>query len=223
MRRSRIVALLSSLCLCVSVVQSFAASPVLSGISPRGGQRGKEEVLVFGGARLADAKEILCYSTGFTVKKLEVVNDTQVKATVPIAAECALGQHAMRVRTASGISELRTVWVGSLPVVAEKEPNSDFSAPQKIPLNVTVAGVVDNEDVDYYAVECKKGQRLSVEIEAMRLANTLFDPYVAILDSKRFEVASSDDSPLLKQDGMCSIVVPEDGTYHVQVRESAYG
>jgi hypothetical protein len=202
---------------------SFGASPVLSAVSPRGAQRGKDVVLTFSGARLADAKEVLFYTPGFSVAKLEVVNPNVVKATINIAPDCRLGEHSVRVRTASGISEMRTFWVGALPVVAEKEPNSDFAAPQKIPLNVTIEGVVDYEDVDYYAVECKKGQRLSVEIEAMRLANTLFDPYIAILDSKRFELASSDDSPLLGQDGMCSIVVPADGTYIVQVRESAYG
>jgi hypothetical protein len=222
MRRSRI-GFLSALCsLCLCGPNLFSASPVLGGISPRGGQRGKEEVLFFSGARLSDAKEIFFYSPGFAVKKLEVVNDTQVKATVHIAPDCALGEHSLRVRTASGISELRTFWVGALPVVAEKEPNSDFASPQKIPLNCTVAGVVDYEDVDYFAVECKKGQRLSVEIEGMRLANTLFDPFIAILDSKRFELATSDDTPLLGQDGMCSIVVPADGTYIIQVRDSGY-
>jgi hypothetical protein len=82
---------------------------------------------------------------------------------------------------------------------------------------------VQSEDVDYFVVECKKGQRLSVEVEGMRLGVTVFDPYVAILDSKRFELATSDDSPLLGQDGGCSIVVPADGKYIVQVRESAYG
>ncbi len=179
-------------------------------------------MLTFGGARLDDAKEVLFYSPGFRVQKLEVVNASVVRATVKIAGDCRLGEHACRIRTAGGISELRTFWVGALPVVAEKEPNSDFATPQKIPLNVTVVGVVDYEDVDYFAVECKKGQRLSVEIEAMRLANTLFDPFVAILDSKRFELATSDDTPLLGQDGMCSIVVPADGTYVIQVRESAY-
>jgi hypothetical protein len=194
---------------------------VLNGIAPRGGQRGTEVVLTFSGARLDDAREVIFYSPGFSVKKLEVVGG-QVRATVQIAADCKLGEHAARVRTSSGLSELRTFWVGALPIVPEKEPNSDFAAPQKVPLNVTVVGVVDNEDVDYYAVECKKGQRLSVEIEAMRLANTNFDPFIAILDSKRFELATSDDTPLLGQDGMCSIVVPADGTYIIQVRESAY-
>jgi hypothetical protein len=201
---------------------SFGASPSLGGISPRGGQRGTEVTFSFGGARLGDAKEVLFYSPGFEVKKLTVVNDNVVQAVVKIAADCKLGEHAARVRTESGVSELRTFWVGALPVVQEKEPNSDFAAPQKIPMNCTVVGVVDYEDVDYYSVELKKGQRLSVEIEGMRLANTLFDPFIAILDSKRFELATSDDSALLGQDGTCSIIAPADGTYVIQVRESAY-
>src|SRR5262245_36843603 len=208
--------------LCV-LSSARAVSPSLGGITPRGGQRGTEMAVLFNGARLADAAEILFYTPGFSVTKLEVVNDNQVKATVKIAADCAPGEHIMRVRTKTGISEMRTFWVGALPAVAEKEPNSDFDKPQKIPLNVTVEGVVDNEDVDYYAVELKKGQRLSAEIEGMRLGTTFFDPYIAILDGKRFELATSDDSPLNKQDGMCSIVAPADGTYVVQVRDSAFG
>lgn len=198
-----------------------AASPVLGGVSPRGVQRGTEVVLTFGGARLDDTKELIFYSSGFTVVKLEP-SPTAVKATIKISPDCQIGEHAVRLRTSSGISELRTVWVGSMPVVAEKEPNNEFSIPQKIPLNVTVEGIVQSEDVDYYSVDLKKGQRLSVEIEAMRLANTLFDPYIAILDSKRFEMVTSDDSPLNKQDGMCSIVAPADGTYIVMVRDSGY-
>jgi hypothetical protein len=202
-----------------------AAAPVLGNILPRGGQRGTDAVVVFSGGRLSDAKEIIAYSPGFQVTKLEVVNDAQVRATIKIAPDCRLGEHAFRVRTASGLSEMRTWWVGALPAMDEKEPNSDFAAPQKIPLNVTVHGVIENEDVDYFLVECKKGQRLTAEVEALRLASDgqLFDPYVAILDMKRFELAASDDAPLLGQDAVASLLVPADGTYVVQVRDSAYG
>ena len=52
---------------------------------------------------------------------------------------------------------------------------------------MTVQGVADREDDDYYQVQCKKGQRLSVEVEAMRLGRVMFDPYIAILDKNRFE------------------------------------
>ena len=145
-----------------------------------------------------------------------------MKATVAIAADCRLGEHAFRVRTATGISDLRTFWVGALPIVDEKEPNNSFEMAQAIPMNVTVHGVVTNEDVDYFVVDCKKGQRLSVEIEGMRLGTTFFDPTVTIFNDKRFELAVADDSYLTGQDGGASIVVPADGKYFIQVRESSY-
>jgi hypothetical protein len=213
-----------SLCLCGSF--SFAASPVVSGIMPRGGQRGTDVVFTIAGARLADAQEIMCYSPGFQVGKLDA-KDNQVQATVKIAADCKLGEHAFRLRTASGVSDLKTFWVGALPVVQEVEPNNEFAKPQAIPLNCTVHGSVTPEDVDYFAVDAKKGQRISVEIEGVRVATdmgagNLFDPFIAILDSKRFELATSDDTPLLKQDGCLSIIAPADGKYVVQVRESSY-
>jgi hypothetical protein len=218
---SRLLTALSVLCiLCGS---SIAASPSLGGIQPRGSQCGTEAVLTFQGARLTDAQEILIYYPGITVKKLEVVNDATLKVAVTIAPDCRLGEHAFRVRTGGGISDLRSFWVGALPVVEEVEPNSELDKAQPIQLNCTVHGIVQNEDVDYFSVECKKGQRLSVEVEGMRLGVTFFDPYVAILDSKRFELATGDDSPLTGQDGRCSVVIPADGKYIVQVRESAYG
>ncbi|MFM7925932.1 MAG: PPC domain-containing protein, partial [Planctomycetaceae bacterium] len=127
------------------------------------------------------------------------------------------------MRTKSGISDYRTFFVGALPVVEEKEPNTDFAAPQEISLNVTVSGVVQNEDVDYFVVDAKKGQRLSVEVEGMRFGQTLFDPYVAILNDRRFELAAVDDSPLLKQDAAASIEVPADGKYIIEMRDSGYG
>ncbi len=199
-----------------------AASPRLSIITPRSIQRGVETDVVFSGSILKDAQEVFFYSPGLSVTKLEAINANSFKAKVKVAADCRLGEHTAQVRTATGISDYRTIFVSALPLVNEKEPNSDFKTPQKINLNVTVHGIVQNEDVDYFSVDMKKGQRLSVEIEGMRLGNTMFDPFVAILDSKRFELASADDTPLLKQDAATSVIVPADGTYIIEVRESAY-
>jgi hypothetical protein len=211
------------LVLVLAAASARGASPVLSSVLPRGGQRGTEVEVTLGGDRLGDAKEILFYEAGLRVVKLEVVNPQQVKAKVAIAADAATGEHALRVRTSTGISELRTFWVGSLPEVAEKEPNSDFSQPQKIDLNVTVTGMIESEDVDYFVVEAKKGQRITAEIEALRLGTTLFDPYLAILDENRFELCASDDAPLLLQDSLASIIAPKDGTYVIQLRDASYG
>src|SRR5262245_17740655 len=151
---------LCSLCLCGSF--SFCASPALTGIMPRGGQRGTEVVLTFAGARLADAQEVMCYSPGIQFGKLEA-KDNAVTVTAKIASDCRLGEHAFRLRCASGVSDLKTIWVGALPIVAEKEPNNEFASPQAIPLNCTVQGTITSEDVDFFVVEAKKGQRISVE------------------------------------------------------------
>ncbi|MDA0833396.1 MAG: PPC domain-containing protein [Planctomycetota bacterium] len=199
-----------------------AASPTLSIIQPRGGQRGTELEVVFSGARLADAQEIYFYEPGMETLKIEAIDANQIKVQLKINADCRLGEHVLQVRTATGISDYRTFYVGALPSVAEVEPNTDFETPQIISMNSTLVGVVTSEDVDYFQVEAKKGDRISVEVEAMRLGSTLFDPYVAILDSRRFELASSDDSPLVWQDAVCSVIAPEDGQYTIEMRESAY-
>ncbi len=210
-------------CLLGSVAQ--AASPALSGVRPSGGQRGTEREVTLSGARLKDAREIIFYRAGIKVKKMDPGNDkgTAVKAVFQIGPDCPLGEHPLRIRTASGLSDIATFQVGPFPDIADAEPNDDFGAPQAIGLNVTIDGTVKNEDVDHFVVEAKKGQRISAEIEAMRLGGALFDPYLAILDEKRFELAVADDTPLLAQDGAASIVAPEDGKYIIRVRESSYG
>jgi hypothetical protein len=89
-------------------------------------------------------------------------------------------------------------------------------------MNVTVNGTADNEDVDYFVVEAKKGDRITAEVEGIRLGITLFDVYVAIMSAARFELSASDDNALVWQDGVASIIAPEDGKYIIQVRESSY-
>jgi hypothetical protein len=208
--------------LTATATPALASSPSLGAVRPLGGQRGTDLEVTLSGARLADAKEVLFYQPGIAVTKIAAVNDGNVKATFKIAPDCHLGLHDLRLRTATGVSELRTFSVGALKEVTEIEPNNDFAKPQPIAMNSTINGVADNEDVDYFAVTAKKGERISAEVEGIRLGVTLFDPYVAIMDSKRFELASSDDAAAVYQDGIASIVAPADGTYVIQVRESAY-
>ena len=198
------------------------SSPQLNVILPRGVQRGTQQVLTFTGARLDDALEILLYDVGISVAKIEVVDANNLKVTVDVAADCRLGEHLAQVRTKSGISEFRSLFVGALPTVEEVEPNSEFQQPQRIELNQTVSGVVQNEDIDWYVVALQAGQRLNVEIEAIRLG-TMFDPFVGIVDANRFEIVAADDSALLKQDSLVGLVAETAGDYYVYVRESSFG
>ena len=199
-----------------------AASPQLSYVLPPGVQRGHEHVLTLTGARLADVEEVLLYQSGVTVKKVEPVDAQNVRVTVDVAPDCRLGEHLIQLRTRSGISDYRSFFVGALPSVDEKEPNSSFDEPQPLESNVCVAGVLQNEDADYFRIHAKKGQRLSVEVEGIRLGQAFFDPFLAILDKNRFELASVDDTVLAKQDCFLSVVIPEDGEYTILVRETSY-
>jgi len=212
-------------CLLVAGVLSSgslqAASPRLTVINPRGVQRGIEHELTFTGTNLADAQGVLFYDTGIEVLEVKGEGNT-AKVKVRVAPDCRLGEHVAQLRTASGISDYRTLYVEDLPVVNEVEPNSEFSSPQAISLNCVVNGTIGSEDVDYFVIDAKQGERISAEIVAMRLSSAMFDPYVAILDEKRFELATNDDTALALQDGFVSIVAPADGKYIIEVRESAY-
>ena len=218
--QNRIV--VGALCLLGSSVLVLGASPALTVVTPRGAQRGGEADLVFHGSRLADAQEILFYQPGITVTKLEATAQ-EVKAHVQIAKDAVLGEYPLRVRTATGLSELRTFQVTAYPVVEEKEPNNDQEHAQPIQLNTTVAGTIQNEDLDYFVVELKKGQRITAEVQGIRLGDAMVDPYVAILDEKKFSLAEADDTALGRQDPIASAIAPADGKYYVMVRDSSYG
>lgn len=221
--RRRRLALWACLVWGASALPAAAADPQLGSVTPSGGQRGTELDVVLAGARLADAQELLLYYPGIRALKVEPQKDGSVKARLAIAADCRLGQHALRLRTAGGISNLATFSVGPLAELAEVEPNNDFDKPQAVPLNITVSGVVQNEDVDYFVVDAKKGQRIVAEIEGFRLGLTTFDPSVSILDTRRFALAEADDTPLAWQDSVAAASAPADGKYLIQVRESAFG
>jgi hypothetical protein len=219
MMKSIVLAMLGIL---IAAAPAWAVSPTVRIIQPVGGQRGTEVIVTLTGQRLADIQEILFYQPGITVTKIVGGNDSQAVATFKVADVAQLGLHDFRVRTATGISSLKTFSVGALHDVSEVEPNNDFARPQMVSMNVTVNGVAGNEDIDYYEVRAKKGERITVEVEGIRLGLTLFDPYVAILNAKRFELASSDDNALIWQDCFVSLVAPEDGPFIIAVREAAF-
>ncbi|HEX3654329.1 MAG TPA: PPC domain-containing protein [Pirellulales bacterium] len=222
LRSSLVPFVLAAGCL-LPAAELLADGPILNGIVPQGGRRGTEVEVVMSGARLEDADGILFYTPGIELKKFTPVNAGSVKALLTLAPDCRLGNHALRVRTASGITEMMLFSVGALPEKTEAEPNNEFTKPQPVELDTTINGNIGNEDVDYYAVTARKGERITAEVEGIRLGRTRFDPYVSIMDKDRFELASSDDAALLWQDGVAALVAPEDGTYVVQVRDSSFG
>jgi hypothetical protein len=200
-----------------------AAPPTVESVAPAVGQRGTEFTLTLTGARLTGAEELLLYEPGVVCTRLAAASPSEVTATLRAASDCRLGTYSFRLRTRGGASEVRTFRVTPFPVVAEKEPNDRPRQAQPVPLNVSVAGVIESGGVDCFAVTLKKGQRLAAEVEAVRLGGELTDAVVTILGPDGRELGTVDDTPLFHQDPFITLLAPEDGVYIVQVRETNYG
>lgn len=199
-----------------------SVEPRLNDIVPNGGQRGQEIEVTFQGERLQDAEEVICYEPGIQTLKLNLVTNKLVKAQLKLAADAGLGEYHLRIRTASGLSEIRTFFVGPFPTIEETEPNDEPAKAQKVSLNATVAGIIKKEDVDCFAVDLKQGQRFSAEVQGMRLGRGDFDPRLTVLAPDGQVIADADDTWLGKQDPYVSFQVPKDGAYLVRLREATY-
>lgn len=237
----------------------------IEAVFPRAAQRGTTVELEIHGLFLEDPQEILFYRPGLRCTSIEralpdlsqldekgKLNPIEkriggrafggtvkqrVKAKVEIDADCPIGLHPLRIRTAKDITTLSTFWVTPFPTQAEVESFGDWAAnfdiakaePITLP-NVTILGFIlpgPKMDHDVYRVTRKKGERISVEVNSVRLSNIWWargelDLLVKVLDSSGKELAMSDDTPLLVQDPLVSIVAPHDGDYFIEIAQSLY-
>jgi hypothetical protein len=215
----------SSLAALALSVTALGGSPRLTHVNPGAGQLGAEIELELKGNNLADARELLFDTPGFNVVELKPAEEKEknrLKAKIQIAPDVRLGEHTFRVITQSGISDIRLLYVTPFPVVPEAAEDKDAPAkPQPIALGTTVFGRVQNEDVDRYEVEAKKGQRISVEVIGARLqTQQIFDTSITITKADGALLAEADDGAFTRQDPVASIVAPEDGKYLVSIKDS---
>lgn len=190
---------------------------------PQGVQRGSEVKVELAGVRLGlEPEEILFYEPGVELVGVESIDKNKAAATLRVAEDCPLGRHALRLRTKTGLSNLVTLHVGSLGSLDEAEPNNTLEAAQAVPLDRTIHGVVNREDEDLYVVEIAEGERLSVEVEGLRLGRTFFDPMLEVLDASGGLIASNDDRAAAHSDAFLSLLAPAGGKVYVRVRETAY-
>lgn len=217
----RLHLILPAIVLCAEA--ATAANPVLGRLFPPGGQRGAEVEVRFHGQNLSDAVDLLFHSPGVERVTHEVISDGEFRAVLRIAEDCPLGPIPARVRTRTGLSNLRFFFVGALPEKIESEPNDTPEQSEKIPVGTTVNGTVSNEDIDYFKFDLTPGERLSVEVEALRLGVSLFDPKLRLIGPRGHELVVADDLNLTAQDAAFTHVADETGEYSVSISEAAYG
>ena len=220
----------------------------IESVSPRIGQRGTTVELTIEGICLTDPREILFYRPGIKATAIETLPklaqpiglahggriEERVRCRFEIAPDTPPGEYPFRLRTARELTSLGTFHVTHFPVVDEDESgyhtNDTLATAKPVTANVTVRGRIGpgaRGDVDIYRVPVVKGQRLSVEVDSVRIADihyggSEYDLAARILDETGKELASNDDNPLHLQDPIVATKIPRDGFAFVEVRRSVF-
>ncbi len=89
-------------------------------------------------------------------------------------------------------------------------------------LNVTMCSVLKAGTIDRFVVQLNAGQRLTVEVEAVRLGKELLDTMLEIMSPSGEVMVHADDNPMFHQDPMASLIAPSSGQYVIQIHEANY-
>ena len=214
---------------------------------PRAGQRGTTVEVTIQGMCLKEAKEVVFFRPGIRATGIEVLPnlkypiglahggriEEQIRCQFEIAPDCVPGEFPFRIRTAIELTSLGTFQVTPFSVIDEDERglgNDTLETAMAVTMNVTVRGKMGPSgrgDVDLYKVPVIAGQRLSVEVDSVRIADvhyggSEYDLAVRILDEAGRELASNDDNSLHLQDPVVAVKLPRDGFAFVEVRRSLF-
>ncbi len=158
--------------------------------------------------------------------------NAQVRARLEVAADAPLGPRELRVATPQGVSSVGLVVVVDGPVITEGDDAADAAndrpaAALKLVLPTVVSGRIGKaEDVDWYAFELAKDQRIGFEVWGNRLENkihdlqTHLDPILTLHDSTGRELAAADNNHFA--DPVLTFQTPEAGSYYLQIRDTTY-
>jgi len=241
--------LTSALLTCLLTPAPALAVMHIEAVSPRIGQRGTTVDVTIQGAFLKGAREIVFYGPGIRgidIKELPNLQyrvnlahgnyiEEQISCRFEIAPDCPLGEHPFRIRTATELTTVGTFHVTPFPVIDDSDSqtagptNDTLKTAQAVTPNVSIRGRIANNwpDVDIYRVPAKAGQRLSVEVESVWIADrhyadSEYDLAVQILDEEGRELAANDDNPLHVQDPLVTLKLPRDGAVFVVVRRAVF-
>ena len=200
--------------------------PVPLAVSP-----GQKTKVTLRGAKL-DGVTAVTAADGVTVKvagkgrKAAVPNgypadqfgDTEIEVEIDVPKGFAAGHVPLVAVAPGGKSEPHHLTVAP-PGTAEKEPNDGFDQPQEITLPATVEGTIGREkDVDVFRFAGKKGQTVTVRVDAAKLGSPA-DLLLTVSDADRRTLKLVDDVSG-QADPAVTLTLPADGAYFVSLIES---
>jgi hypothetical protein len=207
--------------LSVSAGALVASNPSIESANPPIAQRGTTFDLQLAGSGFHANTEFMFYRTGIACSTIRVESETSLAAQIVFDKDCPLGAHPYRIRTSHGISELRLLHVTPFATANETEPNNDPVDAQSCGENQTLIGVLPGADTDFFRITRKKGERISAEVQGIRLGIGLFDAKIRLIGPDGQTLVEVDDTPLFAQDPYFTILAPVDGDYVVEVANSS--
>ena len=152
--------------------------PFVSGVHPMGIPRGEE--------------------TNLELIGLNISNEQKTTLTVPM--EAPLGPQRLEMPLNSTVTNPVPVVVSELPIVIEAETdNNSPDTAQIVSLPAGISGRINQEnDIDCFAFEAKKGEKFSFEVIARRQQSTL-DSHLRILNADGKQLKLNDDLRLGKR------------------------
>jgi hypothetical protein len=146
----------------------------------------------------------------------ERLGDTEVEIEIELPKGTKPGT-ALTAVGSGGESAAYTLLIpDDTPAVKEKEPNDGFDAAQAIPVPAAVEATIKAErDADVFRFDGKKGEKLTIEVQAARFGSPV-DALVTLYDADRRVVAAADDtngSP----DPVLAVALPRDGPFYLTV------
>lgn len=217
---------------------------VVESLLPRGAQKGSIVDALFHGNYLEHPREVVSNRGGIRAVSfseptpgsekfmIPSSNPQSLRAKLEIAPDCPTGMHLLFLRTDRFLSEPVLFYVGEMSTVQELEgaigENDTPAKAQPVPLNSTVHGQIHASpkevDRDCYALEARKGDRLSFDLEGVRVSTMHYwgenDCRLRLFAPDGRLLAQCDDTAQYVQDPFLSIEAPQDGRYVIEVSQN---
>jgi hypothetical protein len=189
-----------------------AAAPTVTLLVPSGGQRGTTVDVLATGTFAKWPVQVWSSEKSLTAAALP----DKGKFRITIAKDATPGVSWLRWHDDTGASTLRPFVVGTLPEVAEVEPNDEVAKAQPIAGSAVVNGKLAKPgDVDCFAVKLTKGQTLVADLVAHEVLRSPMDAVLQIVDPKGNVLEQNNDCCGL--DPRIAFKAPRDGTYTVRL------
>jgi len=217
-------------------------APGLSGVEPRGLERGRPAMLKLSGTNLVGITNVVTSNTKLRLFALTATNAHEARVMAEAAIDLPRGAYEISVRGPGGESGKVKVFVDNLPQVFEKmdspsprsgalvsdpagssragSAGSETGAPHRPPVGFW--GTLDTPgDRDELQFEAKAGQTIVLELAVKTIGSKLANGMVALLDERGAALAT--DSGFDGGDRFLAHLIPADGRYKARVTDQMLG